>query len=99
MVTAPIKKLHNCRYCSEQSGLIMPDDEYAQKQEDGSWKCGKCVFEDLQKRKIRVMGKDHPENKSLIAEEQSKVESHIKVARRLYEIRGTEVLKPKKILI
>jgi hypothetical protein len=51
----------------DQPGLIYPQDKYAMKQEDGSWRCGPCIYEDS-KRKIRVLRKDDHEVKGMITE-------------------------------
>lgn len=55
-------------------GLIYPDDYGAQKQDDGSWKCGKCILEDIQKKIVQVI----PESdraKQIIKAEEDKVTS------------------------
>jgi hypothetical protein len=44
-------------------------DKYARKEKDGSWTCGECVIEDLNRRKLRVLGPQHPDVKAFIIKE------------------------------
>jgi hypothetical protein len=55
------------------------------KQEDGSWRCGPCIYEDS-KRKIRVLRKDDHEVKGMITEKQKEVDTWNNSARRHIEL-------------
>src|ERR671924_139944 len=48
---------------------ILYPDEFARQEKDGSWTCGECVIEDLNKRKLRVLGPDHRDVKAFIQKE------------------------------
>jgi hypothetical protein len=62
MTSRPCKRyaINRCHYCNHEkfpSGRpIMPDDKHAQRQSDGSYKCGVCVGEDA-KKLLSMFGK------------------------------------------
>jgi hypothetical protein len=45
-------------------------DKYARREEnDGSWTCSECIIEELNRRKLRVLGPQHPDFKAFITKE------------------------------
>jgi hypothetical protein len=80
------REVHICYKCDSDLypyGKPIIDDEYARKEKDGSWTCGECVFEDLNKRKIQVLGPDHPETKQIISSEDNRVKRWNRYAHKL----------------
>jgi hypothetical protein len=51
----------------------------------GNWICGDCQIEELNKRKIRVLGKDHPDSKFIIELENKNVKAYNNYAKRVNE--------------
>jgi hypothetical protein len=64
---------------------IDPNDWKARMDEKGEWICGECQVEDLNKRKIRVLGKDHPDSKFIIEQEELKTKAYNNYAKRVNE--------------
>ena len=50
-----------------------PDDVLAQKNAKGEWVCGECQIEELNKRKLRLFGPNHPDVKAFIQAEDKNV--------------------------
>jgi hypothetical protein len=69
----PLRRARVCRYCPEGTGIIW-DPEDAIRTAEGDLKCLKCVETDTRKMMIRVIGADHPKNKSAIDEKQKEVD-------------------------
>jgi hypothetical protein len=70
ITTGETRTIHICYQCDpEQYPRGKPidvNDWMARKDEKGNWICGDCQIEDLNKRKIRVLGRNHPESKFII---------------------------------
>jgi hypothetical protein len=48
---------------------ILHTDEFARQEKDGSWTWGECVIEESNKRRLRILGRNHPEVKAFIQKE------------------------------
>jgi hypothetical protein len=48
---------------------ILPSDKLAEPNEKGEWVCGNYKIEELNKRKMRVLGLDHKDVKAFIEKE------------------------------
>ena len=70
-------------------------DWKARKNEKGNWVCGDCQIEELNKRKIRVLGPNHPDSKFIIELEDRQTKAYNKYAKRVNESVGAG-LKYKK---
>jgi hypothetical protein len=65
--------IHVCYECDPEQyptgKPILPSDKLAEPSEKGEWVCGECQTEELNKRKMRVLGSQHPEVKAFIQKE------------------------------
>ncbi|HEU4822555.1 MAG TPA: hypothetical protein VFS97_03955 [Nitrososphaeraceae archaeon] len=66
-------RIHICYQCAPdiypKGKPIDITDWMARKDEKGNWVCGDCQIEALNKRKMRVLGLQHPDVKAFIQKE------------------------------
>jgi hypothetical protein len=71
--TGETRTIHICHQCDPEQyprgKPIDPNDWSAQKNAKGEWVCGECQIEELNKRKMRVLGLQHPDVKAFIQKE------------------------------
>jgi hypothetical protein len=67
--------IHVCYECDPDwyptGKPILPSDKLAEPNEKGEWVCGDCQIEELNKRKMRVWGLQHPDVKAFITKEEN----------------------------
>ena len=95
--TGETYRIHICYQCDpEQYPKGKPidiTDWKARKDEKGNWVCGECQIEDINKRKLRMLGPNHPEVQAFIKEEDKQVRQHNDAARRLNQVSGQYLMK------
>jgi predicted amidophosphoribosyltransferase len=79
ITTGEARKIHICYECDPDTyptgKPIDPSDTLAEPNEKGEWVCGKCQIEEFNKRKLRVLGLQHPEVQRIIQQEHKKVKA------------------------
>ena len=77
--TGETRRIHICYQCDPDTYFegkpIDNTDWKARKDEKGNWVCGDCQIEELNKWKIRVLGKDHPDSKFITELEDKNVKA------------------------
>lgn len=74
IMKAQTKKTYHCRYCSEGSGIILPQDlSKATRMPDNSLMCNTCWHERLKDCIVKI-SPDSTRVKEIIAEDKSKVD-------------------------
>ena len=67
-------RVYHCPYCSEGSGLILPEDlSKATRMPDGSLMCYTCRYERLKDRIVKI-SPDSTRAKEIVAEDRRKVD-------------------------
>lgn len=79
LIAGETRRIHICYECDPDiypnGKPIDLNDWMARKDEKGNWVCGDCQIEELNKRKIRVLGLNHPDVKWFIQQEDKKVKA------------------------
>ena len=68
--TGETYRMHICYGCDPEQypngKPIDPSDTWAEPNKKGEWICGECQIEELNKRKLRVLGQQHSEVQQII---------------------------------
>jgi hypothetical protein len=88
--TGETYEIEICKYCDDKPALIYPWDQMAERQPDGSVKCGNCVRRDIADRIVRVTPNSLGA-KEIIAEEDRKVKRWNERVARLDKVFGKGV--------
>jgi hypothetical protein len=88
--------IHVCYECDPEQypngkPIDPTTDKLAEPNEKGEWMCGDCQVEDLNKRKIRVLGKDHPDSKFIIELEDKNVKAYNNYVKSVNENMGARL--------
>jgi hypothetical protein len=79
ITTGETRRIHICYQCDPdiypKGKPIDSTDWKARPDEKGNWICGDCQVEELNKRKIRVLGPNHPEVKAFMTKEDNDCKS------------------------
>ncbi|HEU4824440.1 MAG TPA: hypothetical protein VFS97_13530 [Nitrososphaeraceae archaeon] len=90
--TGETRRIHICYECDPdqypKGKPIDPNDSMARPNTKGEWVCGDCQIEELNKRKIRVLGPDHKDIKWFIDMENRQVKAYNNYAKRVNENMG-----------
>jgi hypothetical protein len=86
-------RIHICYKCDADKyptgKPIDITDKYACKEKDGSCTCGECVFEELNRSKLRVLGPDHKDVKAFIQKEDDDCKKWNNYVKRVNQNMGT----------
>ena len=81
--------IHVCYECDPDQypngKPILPSDKLADPNEKGEWVCGDCQIEELNKRKIHVLGLNHPDVKWFADLENKQTKAYNNYAKRVNE--------------
>jgi hypothetical protein len=88
--------IHVCYECDPkqypEGKPILPSDKLAEPNEKGQWVCGECQIEELNKRKMRVLGLQHPDVKAFIQKEDNNCRRWNNYAKRVNENLGAGLI-------
>ena len=93
--TGETRRIHLCCKCDPDiyptGKPIDANDTLAKKLPSGKWICGDCQIEELNKRKIRVLGLNHPDVKWFIDLENKQTKAYNNYAKRVNENMGVRL--------
>ena len=92
IITGETRRIQICYECDPDiypnGKPIDPSDILAEPNEKGEWICGPCQTEELNKRKLKVLGPQHPDVKAFIIREDTKCKMWNNYAKRVNENMG-----------
>jgi len=95
MITGETRMIHLCYQCDHDiystGKPIDSTDWMARKDAKENWVCGDCQIEELNKRKIRVLGLNHPDVKWFIDLEDKQTKAYNNYAKRVNENMGARL--------
>jgi hypothetical protein len=90
--TGETRIIHICYQCDSdiypRGKPIDVNDWKARPNEKGEWVCGDCQIEELNRKKIKVLGPNHPDSKFIIEIEDKNVKAYNNYAKRCNENMG-----------